>query len=306
MRFAIGTIPFGTTVGQPESFALLDHFVEAGGTAIDTSNNYPSWRAGCTGDESEATIGAWLASRKSRDHVFISTKVGARPRQPGDTTFDGMEGLSAPVIRAGIDASLRRLGTDRLDLYWAHIDDRATPLAATVGAFDELVRSGKALRVGASNTPVWRVERARALAMTNGQTPYTALQLRHTYVRPRPGVRPSAVQECVTDETLDFLADQPDVALWAYSTLLSGAYSRSDRQIEAGYLHPGTERRLAVLAQIAAELAVTANHVVLAWLMADGIRPIVGVSTAEQLDVAIEASMLTLDAGTRARLDAPR
>jgi aryl-alcohol dehydrogenase-like predicted oxidoreductase len=307
MKLAIGTIPFGTTVGQKETFALLDRFVEAGGAMIDTSNNYPFWRPGCSGDESETVIGAWLASRRVRDRVLISTKVGARPRTPGDTTLDDLEGLSAPVIRAGVEGSLRRLGTDRIDVYWAHIDDRAVPLAETVAALDQLVRAGRVLAVGASNTSVWRVERARALAMVGGHTPYTALQLRHTYVRPRPGVRPSAhVQEYVTDETLDYLREHADLTLWAYSTLLSGAYTRPDRKIDTEYQHPGTDARLAVLAQVAAELGVTANQVVLAWLMSDGIIPIVGVSTPDQLDQAIEAARLTLDDDVRARLHAPR
>src|SRR5438132_2758681 len=118
MRLAIGTIPFGTTVGRDEAFALLDRFVDAGGTMIDTSNNYPFWSPGRTGDESETAIGAWLASRRVRDRVVISTKVGARPRTPGDTTMNDLEGLSAPVIRAGVEGSLRRLGTDRIDMYW--------------------------------------------------------------------------------------------------------------------------------------------------------------------------------------------
>src|SRR5205809_2410942 len=227
MRLAIGTIPFGTTVDQKETFALLDRFVEAGGTMIDTANNYPFWMPGRTGNESETVIGAWLASRRLRDQVVISTKVGARPRTPGDTTLDDVEGLSAPAIRAGVEGSLRRLGTDRIDVYWAHIDDRTVPLAETVAALDELVRAGRVRTVGASNMSVWRVERARALAMVGGHTPYTALQLRHTYVRPRPGVRPSSrVQEYVTDETLDYLRAHPGLTLWAYSTLLSGAYTR--------------------------------------------------------------------------------
>jgi aryl-alcohol dehydrogenase-like predicted oxidoreductase len=306
MRLAIGTIPFGTTVGEKETFALLDRFVEAGGAMIDTSNNYPFWMPGCTGYESETVIGAWLASRRLRDQVVISTKVGARPRTPGATTLDDIEGLSAPVIRAGIEGSLRRLGTDRIDVYWAHIDDRAVPLAETVAAFDQLVRAGHVLAVGASNMPVWRVERARALAMVGGHTPYTALQLRHTYVRPRPGIRPSSRQEYVTDETLDYLREQPDLTLWAYSTLLSGAYTRPDRKINTEYQHPGTDARLAVLAQVAAERGVTANQVVLAWLLSDGIVPIVGVSTPDQLDQAIEATRLTLYDDVLARLHAPR
>jgi aryl-alcohol dehydrogenase-like predicted oxidoreductase len=307
LRFALGTIPFGTRVGQAETFELLDRFVAAGGTMIDTANNYPFWYPGCTGDESESVIGDWLAARRCRDRVMLSTKVGARPRKPGDTTLDDVEGLSPNVIRAAIRSSLTRLRTDRIDIYWAHIDDRTVPLAETVGAFDELVRSGLAGTVGASNMVTWRMEEARAIALPAGQTPYTAMQLRHTYVRPHPGARGSSrVQEYVTDDTLDYLSERPDVALWAYSTLLSGAYTRADRPIEEHYRHPGTDARLAVLAQISAELGVSPNQVVLAWLMADGIIPIVGVSTSAQLDDAIAASRLRLDADVRQRLDAPR
>jgi len=304
LPFALGTIPFGTSVSEADTFALLDRFVDAGGTMIDTANNYPFWTPGCTGDESECVIGRWLTTRRSRDHVYLGTKVGARPRTAGDTTLDDLEGLSAPVIRAGIVASLRRLRTDRVDMYWAHVDDRTVPLAEVVGAFDDLVGHGLVGAVGASNLVMWRVERARAIARAGGHSPFTALQMRHTYVRPRPGLRANTpVQEYVTDETLDYVREHPDVRLWAYSTLLEGSYTRPDRPIPDEYQHSGTDARLAVLSKVADELGATPNQVVLAWLIADGIIPIVGVSTATQLDEAIAATRLTLDADTRSLLD---
>lgn len=307
LHFALGTIPFGTAVGRRETFDLLDRFVDAGGTMIDTANNYPVWMPGCTGDESERVIGDWLVARRSRDRVVLGTKVGARPRTPGHTTLDDVEGLSPKVIRAAIRSSLTRLLTDRVDVYWAHIDDRTVPLAETLGAFDELVRAGLARTIGASNLVTWRMEEARATALAAGQTQYTAMQLRHTYIRPRPGARgASRLQEYVTDDTLDYLPERPEVTLWAYSTLLSGAFTRADRPIEQQYRHPGTDARLAVLAEVAAELGVSPNQVVLAWLMADGIIPIVGVSTPAQLDDAIAASRLQLGADIRQRLNAPR
>lgn len=187
MRIALGTIPFGTTVDEATSFAILDRFVEGGGTILDTANNYPFWLEGATGDESETTIGRWLASRRNRDQVVISTKCGARPSVPGARTLDAAEGLSAGVIRAAIDGSLRRLGIDHVDVYWAHIDDRSAPLEETIAAFDELVLAGKAKEVGASNHAVWRLERARSLAAARGATRYSHVQLRHSYLRPRPG-----------------------------------------------------------------------------------------------------------------------
>ncbi len=297
LRFALGAMWFGTSVDEAEAFSLLDQYVDAGGTMIDTANNYPFWIAGRTGDESESLLGRWLASRRSRDRVAIGTKVGARPRTPGDTTLDDVEGLSQPAIRAGIESSLRRLGTDWVDLYWAHIDDRSVPLEETVGAFDDVVRRGSARAVGASNFVTWRVERARAIAQSRQQTLFTALQLRDTYVRPRPGLPPaSPVQRYVTDETLDYVHEHPDVRLWAYSTLLSGAYTRPDRPIPDEYQHSGTDARLAVLAKVAGEIGVTRSQVVYAWMMADGIIPIVGASTTAQLDEAIAASRLVLDA----------
>ncbi|TDD44781.1 aldo/keto reductase [Nonomuraea terrae] len=305
MNIALGTIPFGTTVGMDDTFAILDRFHEAGGTMLDTADNYPFWVEGRSGDESELAIGAWLAARGNRDEIFISTKVGARPTVPGDTTLDSAEGLSAPVIAKAAEDSLRRLGTDRIDLYWAHVEDRSVPLEETLGAFDELARAGKVRGIGASNVAAWRLERARNVSAAHGWIRYTYAQLRHTYLRPRPGTRlPETGHRLVTDETLDYLAAEPDLTLWAYNTLMFGAYTRPDRPIGEIYDHPGTTRRLAVLGEVAGELGATPNQVVLAWLMAGGIVPIVGVSTLAQLEEAIGATEVTLDDELRARMDA--
>lgn len=306
LGFALGTIPFGTTVPADETFKLLDRFVDAGGRMLDTANNYPFWYDGRTGDESETTIGAWLAARGTRDRVVIGTKVGARPAVAGDRTLDHAEGLAAPTIRAAIEGSLRRLGTDRVDVYWAHIEDRSVPVAETVEAFGEQVSGGKVVELGASNLPAWRLERARAVARALGVTPYTHLQLRHTHLRPRPGVvLPEGGHVLATDEHFDYLRAEGDITLWAYNSLMFGAYTRADRPIPETYRHSGTERRLAVLFAVARELGVTVNQVVLARLMADGVVPIVGVSTMRQLDEAIGAAEVRLDAEVVARLDAP-
>ncbi|MEV4565715.1 aldo/keto reductase [Nonomuraea sp. NPDC049419] len=305
MDIALGTIPFGTSVGMDETFAILDRYHEAGGTRIDTANNYPFWVEGCSGDESELAVGAWLAARGTRDEMVISTKVGARPTVPGDVTLDSAEGLTAEVIAKGVEGSLQRLGTDRIDVYWAHVDDRDTPLEETLGAFDAVVRAGKARAIGASNMAAWRLERARNVSAGHGWTPYSYLQLRHTYLRPRPGSRPAeSGHRLVNDDTLDYLAAEPGITLWAYNTLMFGAYTREDRPIPDIYHHPGTTRRLAALREVAGELGATPNQVVLAWLIGGGVVPIVGVSTMEQLEEAIGGARLTLDAELRARLDA--
>jgi aryl-alcohol dehydrogenase-like predicted oxidoreductase len=308
MRIALGTIPFGTAVDQRETDAILDRFVDAGGSMLDTADNYPFWVEGCTGDESETAIGAWLAARGSgtRDRVVIGTKVGARPTVPGDRTLDHTEGLAADAVRAAMEGSLRRLRTDHVDLYWAHIEDRTVGIGETVAAFDRLVRDGKTREVGASNLPAWRLERARGLARENGWTPYTHVQLRHTYLRPRPGVTLAENGHTLaSDEMLGYVRDEPDLTLWAYNTLMFGAYTRPDRRIAEVYDHPGTTARLAVLREVAAELGVTANQVVLAWLLADGVVPIVGVSSVAQLDEALGAANLKLDPQLLDRLNAP-
>jgi aryl-alcohol dehydrogenase-like predicted oxidoreductase len=306
MNIALGTIPFGTSVDLKDTFAILDRFHEAGGTMLDTANNYPFWIEGRTGDESEQAIGAWLAARRNRDEIFISTKSGARPTVPGDTTLASAEGLSAAVIAEAAEGSLRRLGTDYIDLYWSHIEDRSVPLEETLGAYDELARQGKVRGIGASNIATWRLERARNVSAARGWMPYTYVQLRHTYLRPRPFTKlAEAGHTLVTDEMLGYLAAEPDMTLWAYNTLMFGAYTRPDRSIPETYDHPGTTRRLAALHEVAKELGVTPNQVVLAWLMADAIVPIVGVSTMAQLEEAIGAADLKLDPELKARLDAP-
>ncbi|MCG5214527.1 aldo/keto reductase [Streptosporangium soli] len=304
---ALGTIAFGTKVDEEGSFAILDRFAEAGGTMLDTANNYPFWEEGCSGDESENTIGAWLESRGNRDRMVVGTKCGARPTVPGDRTLDSAEGLSADTVRAAVEGSLRRLRTDHIDVYWAHIEDRSVPLEETVGAFGDLVKQGKVRETGASNMPSWRLERARALSEAYGGQPFTHVQLRHTYLRPRPGVRlPEFGHRLAGDETLDHVRSVPELTLWAYNTLMFGAYTRPDRPIPDVYQHPGTTRRLAVLREVAAELGVTANQVVLAWLVGGdpGVLPIVGVSSIAQLDEALGGVTLTLDADARDRLDA--
>ncbi|MEV0615503.1 aldo/keto reductase [Nonomuraea sp. NPDC050404] len=305
MNFALGTIPFGTTVGMGDTFAILDRFREAGGTMLDTADNYPFWVEGRTGDESELAIGAWLAARGNREEVFISTKVGARPTVPGDLTLDSAEGLSAAAIATAAEGSLKRLGTDYIDVYWAHIEDRSVPIEETLGAFNELAEAGKIRALGASNVATWRLDRARTIAAARGWMPYTFVQLRHTYLRPRPDTRlAESGHTLASDELLDYLAAEPGMTLWAYNTLMFGAYTRPDRAIPDIYDHPGTTRRLAALREVADELGVTRNQVVLAWLMGDGIVPIVGVSTMAQLEEAIGAADLKLDAELRARLDA--
>jgi aryl-alcohol dehydrogenase-like predicted oxidoreductase len=297
----------GTRVNEATSRALLDRFVDQGGAWIDTANCYSFWAdPSGVGGQSESVIGRWLVDRPGRrDRVKISTKVRQQPTVPGRWP-ESAEGLSAPVVRDAVQKSLARLNTDHIDLYWAHAEDRTVPLADTVAAFGELIKAGIVVRLGASNHRAWAMERARQLAREHGVAGYTALQLRYSYVQPRPGAPlPDAGHQLATAESLDYVRHEKDVALWAYTSLMNGSYTRSERPFPEVYEHPGNARRLAVLGEVAGELGVTRNQVVLAWLLGGypAISPIVGVSTSEQIDEALAARDLGLSDEQRRRLD---
>ena len=307
-NLVLGTMYFGTVQDERESFAILDHFVDAGGVWIDTANCYSFWAdPSGSGGQSEALLGRWLAMRPGlRNQLKISTKVGAEPTAPGSFPHD-VEGLSAGVVKSGIQDSLRRLGTDHVDLYWAHMPDPGTPLEETVGALDDLVAEGTVGQVGCSNYPVWQVERARQIAQAQGGSGFSAVQQHHTYLQPRPGTRPTVAHRfgAVTDEVLHYLEHQPEMMLWAYTPLLNGRYTRPDRPLPEEYDHGGTDRRLAWLDDVATETGTNRNRVVLAWLSGGNpaIKPIVGVSTIQQLDEAIAGVSLELTPDQRTRLD---
>ncbi|MFG1805119.1 aldo/keto reductase [Streptomyces sp. NPDC049040] len=307
-NLVLGAMLFGTVQDERRSFGILDHFVDAGGVWIDTADCYAFW-ADPTGfgGKSEALLGRWLARRPGvRDRVRISTKVGCEPTEAGRFP-ETAEGLSARAVRKGIEGSLRRLGTDRVELYWAHMPDPATPLEETVAAFGELVSDGTVGRLGCSNHPVWQVERARQIARAHGVEGFTAVQQQYSYLRPRPETRPSVSHRFgeVTDEARHYLEHHQEMALWAYTPLLGGGYTRTDKPLPAEYEHPGTTRRLAALDRVAAETGTNRNRVVLAWLTGGtpAATPIVGVSTVEQLDEAAAGVSLELTAEHRELLD---
>ena len=305
-NLCLGLMHFGSSVDEATSLAILDRFAEAGGTFVDTSNNYHIWHPGGTGDESEALLGRWLRSRGARDRTVVATKVGARPPAGSTQVWpDAWEGLSARTIRAGAEGSLRRLGTDHLDVYYAHIEDRGVPVAETVGAFADLVATGVTRLIGCSNHTAWSAATARQYAVDHGLPHYTCLEQRYTYLRPVPDSEWGATGHAGED-LRDFIAAHDDLTLTAYGSLVLGAYTRADRPLPAPLDHAGSHRRIAVLREVAAELDATPNQVVLAWQMGGGLPvvPVVGVSSVAQLDELLGAVELDLDPALRARLDA--
>ncbi|MGW0585324.1 aldo/keto reductase, partial [Streptomyces sp. NPDC002920] len=230
---ALGAMLFGSRTDEKTSFAILDRYVEAGGNFVDTSDNYAFWEDGGQGGQSEELLGRWRRSRGVGDEVVVATKVGARPLAPGTSYTDNPEGLSAKVIREAAERSRERLGMDRLDLLYAHIDDHTVPQRETVEGFAALVAEGVVGLLGVSNQAVWRVERARALAAAAGLPGYQVLQYAHSHLRPRTDIPddlfPDGSLGHAGPELLGYLRAEPALTLVAYSPLLKGAYTRQER-----------------------------------------------------------------------------
>jgi aryl-alcohol dehydrogenase-like predicted oxidoreductase len=263
----LGCMYFGSTIDEATSFQLLDQYRDAGGEFLDTANNYAFWVEGGRGDESERLLGRWMQQRGTRDHMFLATKVGYNtpPRVPIS--------LARQTIIAQCEQSLRQLQTEAIDLYYAHWDHRETPLEEALEAFDLLVRQGKVRFIGCSNILAWRIEQARALSRQHSWAEYCCVQQRHTYLRPKTGLRAFANGHVpVSAELLDYAAAQPDhFTIVAYSTLLGGVYSHPEHLITPNnqpdeYDAADKQARLQMLHAISAETGATPNQVVLAWI----------------------------------------
>jgi aryl-alcohol dehydrogenase-like predicted oxidoreductase len=279
---------FGWTAEKEESFAVLDAFVEAGGTMIDTADSYLWRKPGNSGGESETIIGEWLADRGLRDRVVIATKVGSWPAHPG---------LSAANIGTAVEGSLRRLRTDRIDLYYAHKDDPDTAQEETLDAFDGLVRAGKVREIGASNFTPERLRSALEISERDGLTVYTAIQPHY-----------NLMERDAFEAGLEPLVTARDLACFPYYGLakgfLTGKYRGSavESVRAAGaqeYLDdPRGPGVLAVLDEIAAGHGAPVAAVALAWLAArSGVTaPIASARTVAQLKELMAMRTLTLTA----------
>ncbi|WP_262281648.1 aldo/keto reductase [Micromonospora sp. MA102] len=308
---SLGAMLFGTATDEATSYAILDRYVEAGGTFIDTSDNYAFWQNGGQGGESEELLGRWRRSRGIGGEVVIATKLGARPLAPGTSYLDNAEGLSAKVIRESAERSRERLGVEKLDLLYAHIEDRTVPLEETVHGFAELVAEGTVGLLGASNHRAWRVERARSLAAAAGLPGYEVLQYHRSYLPPRldlpSDLDPDGDVGWVGPDLASYLRAEPQLTLVAYSPLLKGAYAKAERLGE-GYALPSVPGRLAALRAVADETGATVNQVVLAWLTGGDVPaiPLVGFSSVAQLEESLAAVDLELTPEQRTRLDTAR
>ncbi|MBP2475685.1 aryl-alcohol dehydrogenase-like predicted oxidoreductase [Crossiella equi] len=283
----LGGNVFGWTADEQQSFTVLDAFTAAGGNFIDTADVYSAWGEGNSGGESETIIGRWLARRGRRDDVVIATKVGQLP---------SAKGLSAASIRKGAEDSLRRLGTDHIDLYYAHIDDTSVPLEETLGAFDALVREGKVRHLAASNYSTDRLAEALEISKRENLATYVALQPEYSLVE-RGGYE-GKLAALVAIEGLSA------VPYWGLAKgFLTGKY-RPGVQVESAraqaagaYLDERGLRVLAALDEVSAAHAdAPLASVALAWLAAQPTvaAPIASARTVEQLAEILPAATLEL------------
>jgi aryl-alcohol dehydrogenase-like predicted oxidoreductase len=314
-QLALGAMLMGTRTSEADSFEILDRYLAAGGSFVDTADCYAWWPApGNRGGESESLLGRWLAKRGRRDDIFLATKGSAWVERaeevrgaPWEVVSKEYAGAGGDTLRRAVDGSLRRLGTDHIDLYYVHVDDRNTPIEETLEALDEVVKAGKVRYIGWSNVRTWRLERVRQVAERNGWAAPVALQQQHSYLRRRAGLSHASI---VDDEQMDYLRANPDITLVAYSPILKGIYDdpekRRGHDMMIPYEGPDAEARLAVLTEMAGELGVTPNQLVVAWLLHQTdprMVTLLGPRTVEQFEAALPALDVKLDESQLARLD---
>ncbi|RWA65110.1 aldo/keto reductase [Mesorhizobium sp.] len=294
----LGGNVFGWTADEKTSFDLLDRFSDAGLNAVDTADVYSRWAPGNKGGESETIIGKWMKSRGNRDKIVVITKVGSDMGQ-------GRRDLSAAYIKKAVDASLKRLQTDAIDLYLSHWPDPATPYEETLGAYQGLLAKGKVRHVGCSNLDAGQLRAALDVASLRGLPRYDVLQPEYN-LYDRSSLDGPLLDLCVAE----------DIGVITYFSLakgfLSGKYrgkadlGQSERGEDvASYLNDRGMRILAALDAVSARHSAKQAEVALAWVMArPGVTaPIASATTTAQVDSLVRAASLKLGADDIAALD---
>jgi aryl-alcohol dehydrogenase-like predicted oxidoreductase len=294
----LGGNVFGWTADRATSHAVLDAFVSGGGRMIDTADAYSSWVPGHIGGESESIIGSWLHARGRRDDVLIATKVGAE-------VFGG-RGLAPERIATAVEGSLKRLRTDYIDVYFAHYDDPRTPLEATLGALDTLVKSGKVRAIGASNYTAERLRDALDASAARSLTAYSVMQPEF-----------NLVERSKFEGPLQSLCVERGIAAVPYFALASGFLTgkyRNSTDIArkargsavSRYLNEYGLAVLQALDAVAMDARATPAQVALAWLAAQPAvaAPIASATSVAQVDELLGAMRLTLTPEQLLTLDA--
>lgn len=291
---------FGWTADERTSFSLLDAWIDAGFNFIDTADVYSRWVPGHGGGESETVIGRWLAQGGRRDRVVIATKVG-------NDMGEGRTGLKPQRIREAVEASLRRLQVERIDLYQAHRDDESTPLEATLEAFARLVEEGKVRAIGASNYTAPRLAQALETSQRLGLPRYESLQpLYNLYDREEfeRELQPLCVREQVG--VINYYALAAGFLTGKYRAAADAARSPRGAMVAKKYLNERGLRIVRALDEVAAAVGATDGQVAIAWLLSrPGVTsPIASATSVAQLQELVAAAQLRLAPELLARLDA--
>jgi len=294
----LGGNVFGWTVDRKASFAVLDRFAAAGPAAVDTADSYSTWVPGNHGGESETIIGEWMRARGNRSRMTVITKVGSPMGR-------GKEGLKPAYVEEAVEASLRRLQTDVIELYLSHWPDMATPVADTLGAYQRLIEKGKIRWCGASNLTSALLEQAVEAASARGGARYEVLQPEYN-LADRKGFEGRLADICREEE----------IGVITYYSLakgfLTGKYrSEADLKKSArgggvkAYLNPRGMRILDALDAVAASHKAKPAEAALAWVMArPGVTaPIASATSTEQVESLLRAAELTLSPADMAALN---
>ena len=296
----LGTMQWGWTADEKTAFALMDAFAESGGNFLDTADFYSRWLPGHTGGESEEIIGRWIKERHNRSSIILATKV-RHPMGPGPND----QGLSRKHILEAVDASLRRLNTDYIDLYLMHAFDAETPIDETLRTLDDIQRAGKVRYVGASNYPAWRLVEALWKADILNTVRFDLLEPHYNLV-----LREEFERDLKT------ICEQYQIGVTPYSPLangfLTGKYTRNGtpESARAGsvlkrYNNDTAWQTLEVVQRIAKEIGSTPSAVSLAWLLAQPVitAPIIGANSVAQLQQSLAALDISLTSAQLAQLD---
>lgn len=289
---------FGWTTDEKTSFALLDAWLDAGFNFLDTADVYSRWHPGNSGGESETIIGKWLSVRNNRDKVVLATKLGIE-------MAPGMKGLSPAYMRQAVEASLRRLRTDYIDLYQSHRDDPATPIEETLSGYADLIKQGKVREIGASNFSADRLAASLKISADNGLPRYQSLQPHY-----------SLVERAEFEGALEDMCLKEKLGVIGYYSLasgfLTGKYrSRADAEGRARgsrvgkYLDDYGFGVLKALDEVAKRYEAKPGQIAMAWLIArpSVTAPIASATNLEQLAELVEAADIELDAESIQKID---
>ena len=296
---AFGCNVFGWTADEKTSFALLDAWVDAGFNVLDTADVYSRWHTGNSGGESETIIGKWLKARGNRDKIVLATKLGIE-------MGPDKKGLSRVYMQTAVEASLRRLQTDYIDLYQSHRDDPETPIEETLSAYADLIKAGKVREIGASNFSADRLGESLKVSAAKGLPRYQSLQPQY-----------NLMERAAFEGPLEDLCLAEKIGVIGYYSLASGFLTgkyRSKADIEGRARGPGVAKYLTdfglgvikALDEVAARYEAKPGQIALAWLIARPAvtAPIASATNLEQVAELVEAAEIELDADSIAMIDA--